>query len=136
MVLLAAANPGYVVKAQRLARPALARRVGSVLYNFQCRALFGLPTWDINGTPKVFPRSMPALLELREAGDLIDLEFLLACQRNGYPLLEVPVVASGRRGGVSTTGLATAWKLYTGAMRMLHGRSDLPPRASSGPGAP
>ena len=33
------------------------RRIGSLLYNLECRALFDLSSWDVNGTPKVFPRA-------------------------------------------------------------------------------
>ncbi|MEZ5218993.1 MAG: hypothetical protein R2715_20990 [Ilumatobacteraceae bacterium] len=46
-----------------------------MLYNFESRALFGLASWDLNALRSCFPSSS-ALLELREPGDLLDLEFL------------------------------------------------------------
>ena len=52
------------LKANRTIRDSFQRRVGSLLYNLECRALFDLPIWDVNGTPKVFPRSFAKLLEL------------------------------------------------------------------------
>ncbi len=118
LVLLGLANPGYLVKAERRLRFPLIRRVGSVLYNFQCRALFDLAVWDVNGTPKVFSRSILPPAGLREEGDLIDLELLIHCARSGIPVLEVPVVSPGRLAGRSTTMLPSALKMYAGAFRL------------------
>ena len=49
------ANPNVVVKANRKIRDSFRRRLGSLLYNLECRMFFDSPVWDINGTPKVFP---------------------------------------------------------------------------------
>ena len=46
------------MKANRKIRDNWRRRLGSLLYNLECRALFDLANWDINGTPKVFPRAL------------------------------------------------------------------------------
>jgi glycosyltransferase involved in cell wall biosynthesis len=113
-----AAYPDVVVKANRKIRDSLLRRLGSLLYNLECRALFDLPTWDINGTPKVFPREFRELLELREDGDLIDAEFNWVCRREGYPVIEVPVLATVRHGGASTTNYGSAVRMYWGAWRL------------------
>ena len=72
----------------------------------------------MNGTPKVFPRSFDRLLALTRDDDLIDLEFLAVCRREGYPVLEVPIFSGKRHGGDSTTRLASALRLYSGAYRM------------------
>ncbi len=40
------------------------------------------------------------------------------CRREGYPIVEVPVISTRRFGGRSTTNLATALRLYGGAFRM------------------
>ena len=58
MLLYAAAYPNVVVKANRKIREHWTRRLGSLLYNLECRALFDLSNWDVNGTPKVFPRAL------------------------------------------------------------------------------
>lgn len=113
-VELGLANPTHVIKAERRSRDRMFRRVGSVLYNLEVRALFGLASWDVNGTPKVFPRSFRPLLELQEDGDLIDAEFLVACQRHGYRLLDFPVASVRRHTGRSTTGVPSAIRMYTG----------------------
>jgi glycosyltransferase involved in cell wall biosynthesis len=117
IVLQALVNPECVVKASRQGRTGM-RMLGSSLYNFECKTLFHLKYSDINGTPKIFPRSFDKLLSLTRDDDLIDLEFLVICRRQGYPVLEVPIFSGMRHGGDSTTRLPSAAKLYSGAYRM------------------
>jgi glycosyltransferase involved in cell wall biosynthesis len=121
-LLYAVAHPDIVVKANRKIREHWTRRLGSLLYNLECRALFDLACWDVNGTPKVFPRSKTALLGLSRDDDLIDAEFAAICRREGYPMLEVPIFSSRRHGGKSTTNLGSAWKMYVGAYRLWQER--------------
>ncbi len=118
LVLYARTHPGVVVKATRKIRERWTRRLGSLLYNLECRALFDLSSWDINGTPKVFARSCTPLLALSRDDDLIDAEFSMLCRRAGYPLLEVPIFSSRRHGGRSTTTLRSAVRMYWGAYRL------------------
>lgn len=107
-----------VLKANRRARDNVARRLGSVVYNLECRALLNLATWDINGTPKIFPRSFGRLLQLSSDDDLIDAEFLAICAQEGYPMIEVPLLLTKRHGGKSTTNLRSAVGMYTGVWRV------------------
>jgi hypothetical protein len=123
MLVYAAAYPGAVLKANRTIRDSFQRRVGSLLFNLECRALFDLPTMDVNGSPKVFPREFAKLLELTRDDDLIDVEFMLVCRREGYPLLEVPILATERHGAESTTGYRSAARMYVGAWRLRRGRA-------------
>jgi dolichol-phosphate mannosyltransferase len=118
MLAYAAAYPNVVLKANRRIRDNWRRRLGSVLYNLECRALFDLPTWDINGTPKVFPRSFERLMRLGRDDDLIDAEFALVCSRNSYPVVEVPILATERHGGKSTTNYQSALRMYWGAYKL------------------
>ena len=111
-------RPSSVIKATRRVRDNWKRRLGSTLYNAECRLLFGVKTRDVNATPKVFSRSHAALLELTSDGDMLDAEFLLACRRNGYPVIEVPIVSNRRQGGSSTTGYKSAVRMYAGAYRL------------------
>jgi len=117
-ILYAAMHPDTVVKANRKIRDHWSRRLGSLAYNLECRALFDLSIWDVNGTPKVFPRSCDRLLHLTRNDDLIDAEFVWACRTAGYPMLEVPVFSSRRFGGKSTTTLKSAVRMYYGAWSM------------------
>ena len=97
----------------------LAPPFGSLLYNIECRTLFDLSYWDINGTPKIFPRSFDKLLQLTRDDDLIDAEFNLVCRRENYPVIEVQIACSFRRhGGRWTTNYSSALKLYWGAFQM------------------
>ena len=121
-ILYAATHPGTVVKANRKIRDHWSRRLGSLLYNLECRALFDLSVWDVNGTPKVFPRSCERLLHLTRDDDLIDAEFVWVSRQAEYPMLEVPVFSSRRFGGSSTTTLRSAVRLYWGAWTLRRGR--------------
>lgn len=122
VLLYARAYPGVVIKVNRRVRDYLYRRVGSLLFNLQCRMLFELSCWDVNGTPKVFPRECSGLFELTRSDDLLDLEFNVVCQRRGYRMLEVPILSYRRHGGRSTTNWSSALKLYWGAYRMWRAR--------------
>ena len=110
-------NPGLIVKATRINRHSRIRQFGSFLYNMLCGTLLGLSTHDVNGTPKVFPRSASTLRNLQREDDLIDLEFMWRCARGALKVVEIPVHGNDRRGGSSTTGGKTAWRLYIGAIR-------------------
>jgi hypothetical protein len=118
LLLYARTFPDVVVKANRKIRERWTRRLGSLLYNLECRALFDLSSWDVNGTPKVFPRSFAKLLALTRDDDLIDAEFSWICRREGYRMLEVPIFSSRRHGGTSTTTLLSAVRMYAGAYRL------------------
>lgn len=122
-LLCAAASPGSVVKADRKIRHSRIRKIGSMLYNIECRMLFDLPCRDINGTPKIFPRRFEKLLNLTENGDLIDLEFNIICREEGYPIIEFPVFSSFRHGGRSTTGFGSALKMFGKAFLIWRGRN-------------
>jgi glycosyltransferase involved in cell wall biosynthesis len=118
LVLYATLIPNTVIKANRKIRESVVRRAGSLLYNLECRALFDLSYWDINGTPKVFPRVFDKLLALSRDDDLIDAEFNVICRQQNYPVLEVPIFSSRRHGGKSTTNFRSAFRMYTGAYDM------------------
>jgi glycosyltransferase involved in cell wall biosynthesis len=122
LLIYAIAYPEVVVKANRKIREGWGRRFGSLLYNLECRALFDLPNWDVNGTPKVFPRRFDKLLALRRDDDLIDIEFNIICRDEGYPIVEVPIFSSRRHGGRSTTNLRSAVRLYWGAYQLWRAR--------------
>jgi glycosyltransferase involved in cell wall biosynthesis len=118
-------NPGTVVKATRRMRDGVLRRAGSLLFNAECRLLFDLSVWDINATPKVFPRALSHLLNIQADDDLFDAEFMLTCRQAGYPMLEVPIEFTGRRGGRSSTTMRSAVRLYWGALRLRARRRSL-----------
>jgi hypothetical protein len=109
---LAIAHPGVVLRANRRTRDTWGQRIGSLLFNLECRLVLKLLTWDINGTPKVFPRGFGALLALRRDDDLLDAEFAVVCQRERYPSLEVPVDAAPRPGSMRALSARSALRMY------------------------
>lgn len=111
-------HPDAVIKAIRRVRDNWKRRLGSALYNAECRALLGVQTRDVNATPKVFSRSHAALLNLTSDGDMLDAEFLFICRREGFPVIEVPIFGNRRQGGSSTTNYRSAVGMYVGAYRL------------------
>jgi glycosyltransferase involved in cell wall biosynthesis len=118
----ALAYPEVALKANRRIRESRRRRLGSLIYNLECRALFDLSVWDINGTPKIFPRSFDKLLALTRDDDLLDCEFNVVCRENDYPMIEVPILATERHGGRSTTNYSSAIRMYAGAYAMWRAR--------------
>ena len=118
VLLYGSIHTDSVVKVTRRIRENWRRRLGSLLYNLECRALFDLPYWDINGTPKAFHRSLSRLLELTRDDDLIDLEFTVLCRQEGYPVIETPIFSTTRHSGGSTTTLRSAVRLYRGAFEL------------------
>jgi glycosyltransferase involved in cell wall biosynthesis len=114
-------QPDVVFKAIRRVRDNWKRRLGSFLYNLECRLLFGLATRDVNATPKVFSRAHTALLSLTSDDDLLDAEFMRTCVREGYPIVEVPIFSNRRQGGSSTTNYTSALRMYAGAYRLWRG---------------
>jgi glycosyltransferase involved in cell wall biosynthesis len=134
LIMYASAFSGVAVKANRKIREGWQRRLGSLLYNLECRALFDLSYWDINGTPKVFPRSFSKLLSLTRDDDLIDLEFNVTCRIEQYPLIEVPIFSYRRHGGRSTTTMRTALHMYWGAYahwRAMRHNNQTSPQSSN-----
>jgi glycosyltransferase involved in cell wall biosynthesis len=120
--LLYAVAYEVVVKANRKIRENWRRRLGSLLFNIECRTLFDLSNWDVNGTPKVFPRSFDGLLGMQRIDDLIDTEFCIVCRQRDYPMVEVPIFSTRRHGGKSTTGYRSALRLYAGAVALWRDR--------------
>ena len=118
LIRYAISCPNVVIKVNRKIRENWRRRLGSLIYNLECRALFDLSYWDINGTPKIFPRAFDKLLQLKREDDLIDAEFNLICRREGYPMIEVPTLSFRRHGGKSTTNYRSAIRLYRGVFQM------------------
>jgi hypothetical protein len=58
------------------------------------------------------------LRNLKQAGDLIDLEFNAICREHSYNVLEVPILSSSRRTGKSTTNWRSGLRMYWGAYQM------------------
>jgi glycosyltransferase involved in cell wall biosynthesis len=135
MVAYAIAYPNAVLKASRRVRESMSRKLGSAIYNLECRRLFDLSTWDIDGTPKLFPRSFHHLLSIDSGAELYDLELMRACRYAGYPVVEIPIFETERFGGRSTTTYRSAARMLLGAYRM-RGQELRPQRTREVPSTP
>ena len=110
-------NNDNVVKATRIIREKLVRKIGSTLYNLECRILYKVPIWDVNGTPKVIPKKVYDQLNITSDDDLIDAEIIIKCDRNKSLIIDIPVVSTTRISGSSTTNFMSAYKMYSGLFR-------------------
>jgi len=111
-----------LLKARRELRQAPLREFGSFLFNLEARLCLGVRCHDINGAPKVFSRQLYESLMLTSTGDLLDLELVGAVTQRNVPIIEIPVQGFRRHGGKSSTTLASAWKMYSGALDMTFQR--------------
>jgi glycosyltransferase involved in cell wall biosynthesis len=105
-----------VAKVRRVERGVPLREIGSWLYNLEAGLLFGITAGDVNGTPKMLPRALYDRLDLSSPGDLLDVELVAKASALGVPVVEMPVSGFRRHGGKSTTGLGSAWRMYSGAL--------------------
>jgi glycosyltransferase involved in cell wall biosynthesis len=110
-------NNDNVVKATRIIREKMIRKVGSTLYNLQCRILYKVSIWDVNGTPKVIPQKIYQDLDISSDDDLIDAEIMIKCAHKRVRIIEIPVVSTARISGSSTTNFLSAYKMYAGLLR-------------------
>jgi hypothetical protein len=118
MLSLALRNQDVVVRANRRTRDTRVGRLGSLLYNLECRLLLQVSVWDVNGTPKIFPRAFTDLFNLQQTGDLLDAEFAAVCERSGYPVIEVPIEAPLHSDSSDSFDLLSALRLYIGVVRL------------------
>jgi hypothetical protein len=100
-------RPNNLVKVNRRIRDGIVRRIGSLLYVAERRSLFGLPYWDISGTPKVFPSALDKLLALRSTDDPIDLELSAVSRLEFYQVIEVTLCCAAADKAVSDTSLSS-----------------------------
>ncbi len=107
-----------VVKANRIIRESFLRRLGSVIYNFENRYFFKTAIWDVNGTPKIFPGEFLKNQQIISNGDLIDAELMALCNRKRMTVIEIPIYATDRISGKSTTKLRSAMKMYFGLFKL------------------
>lgn len=111
-------NTNVVIKATRITRESFLRRLGSVIYNLECRLLLRIPVWDINGTPKIFPRDLVSRIKIVSDDDLIDAEILTKIFQLHIPVMEIPITYNERTSGVSTTNILSAIKMYWGIYKL------------------
>jgi len=98
-----------LVKVWRKSREDRIRFIVSRCYNLLTAAWFGLPSRDINATPKIAETKLLRSLPTTADNFLFDIELLLALKKRNLPWLEIPVPSNKRAGGRSTTNLKNIW---------------------------
>lgn len=113
----ATALPDAVVTVHRRSRDGWLAKLGSFLFNLECRTLHGILLWDINATPKAFPRRYADLMRLTRDDELLDLEFCIKCRDAAYPVVTIPVTPD-REAPYASVGIMKALKMYATAIRL------------------
>jgi glycosyltransferase involved in cell wall biosynthesis len=104
LIRYALLSPDYIVKATRISRETSTRKWVSRAYNLSNRFILATPIWDVNATPKIFPRKLlEAIGPIESNSDSIDAEVLYKAHKQGIPIIEIPSNQISRRGGMSTT---------------------------------
>jgi glycosyltransferase involved in cell wall biosynthesis len=112
-------HPSALVKIARHSRGAILREAGSFLYNLECQLLLRTRVRDVNGTPKIFHRSLLDRFPLISEGDLLDAELLSRCARARIRVVEVALPGWKRHGGSSSTKLGSARRMYVGVVKLF-----------------
>ena len=118
--LMSSANEqsDLIYKAVRYTRDSIFRTIGTKIYNTMFNVLFNSHVLDVNGTPKVFKRSILTKVRLQSDGDLIDAELIAKSLRHNISIIEIPISSTKRVSGVSTTTIKSALKMYFGLLRL------------------
>lgn len=141
--LLNAKSPMLVKVRRRFRMDGFRRKVVSIIYNGVANMLFGgLGTIDINGNPKLFPRSYYERMNLASRDWFLDAEVMIKAKRLGLPVFELNVLGQMREGGASNVRATTIWEFLVNLARARFGRlgpgpaaAELPPVSRGAPAA-
>ena len=93
---------------RRFRMDGLMRALGSVFYNVIFRVLWPrLPSFDVNGSPKIFPRRFLETLDLQSRGWFLDPELLVKAHYLELKIVELNVFSRMRTGGLSAVKAQT-----------------------------
>jgi hypothetical protein len=81
-----------------------------------------LRSLDINGSPKIMPRDVIAVMDLKSTGWLLDPEMMIKAHYMGVRILEFNVFARMRGSGVSHVSAGALWEFISA---LLHYRFSL-----------
>ena len=103
-------NKWDLVKIRRVTRESWDRSAISTFFSIVVSMLFGIPRWDINGSPHIFLRSHLQKLNLESKDSFIDTEFAVKAHLLGWNIKEIPMRTLPRTGGISTRSWRTFWE--------------------------
>jgi dolichol-phosphate mannosyltransferase len=107
-----ASNGRVVAKVRRRFRmDGLQRKAVSTAYQAFVRLLWPrLGTIDVNGSPKIVPRTVLTAMRLESKGWLLDPELMVKAHYAGLRVLELNVFARMRGAGLSHVRASTCWE--------------------------
>jgi glycosyltransferase involved in cell wall biosynthesis len=118
-----AKEPALFKVRRRFRRDGLRRKIVSVLYNLLMAAIFpGLGSIDVNGNPKLLPRSWLERMRLASQDWFLDAEVMLEARRLGLPVVETDVAGFARAGGASNVRATTCLEFARNILRARFGR--------------
>ncbi len=111
-------NGNVLAKVRRRFRmDGLWRKVVSVTYNVMVRALWPrLGSIDVNGSPKILPRTALEAMDLKSKTWFLDPEIVIKAHYMGLRVLEFNVFARMRGNGLSHVRVMTCWEFLRNLM--------------------
>jgi glycosyltransferase involved in cell wall biosynthesis len=87
------------------------RKLVSTSYNLFVRTLWpSLESIDVNGSPKIMPREIVEIMNLKSKGWLLDPEIMIKAHYLGLRVMELNVFSRMRGNGVSHVKATTCWE--------------------------
>lgn len=125
-----ARTPKLVKVRRRFRMDGLIRKVVSIGYNGFANLLFGgLGSIDLNGNPKILPRSYCERMNLQSHDWFLDAEVMIKAKRLGLPVHEINVLGQMREGGSSNVRATTVSEFLVNLFRARFGHLA-PPAAA------
>lgn len=106
-----------IVGIQRTTRESFIRKIRSKVFNFLAKNSFGLSAKDINGDPKIFPKTALKILKLESKDSFLSTELLIKAKKLKWRLKEVPTVSLLRTEGKSTVKFKTVLEFLRNIIR-------------------
>lgn len=95
----------------------LKRNLITKMYNFLFSALYLTKVRDVNGTPKIFKRSLYEKINLVSNDWFLDAELLIKAKNMKLKVKEIPAIFTPRAGGSSNVGYLTIFEFLFNIFR-------------------
>lgn len=110
-------NKADIVGTQRITRENMTRKILSKVFNVLLNTVFSLTSKDTNGDPKIFPKKLLPVLNLKSKDSFLSAELLIKAKILGLRLKEIPTVSLSRKGGKSTVTFKTNLEFLKNILR-------------------
>ena len=116
---VATAGDRTIAKVRRRFRPdSLTRKIVSIIYNVGMLVIFpGMPSMDVNGSPRIMPREILPVMELTSSDWFLEAEIMLKVQYLRLMVIEIDVPGHLRKGGRSNVSSRTIFEFLRNILR-------------------